>query len=128
MQKIYGGFGGQWTRFNQVYCPPPPPPPPPHTHILTVLTFLVQYCDAVLKTLPDIRTVIALRQRLLQSASAGGRKARVGKELDIKDLLPADVLKNKGKYVGVKKLILSGIGSCLTTLEKYLSIEVAERA
>ena len=43
---------------------------------LLVSSFLVQFCDAVLKYLPDIRTVISLRQRLQQKKGGvedGGR-------------------------------------------------------
>ncbi len=37
---------------------------------------LVQYCDGVLKKLPDIKTVIAVRQQLLSGRSGAAKEPR----------------------------------------------------
>lgn len=57
---------------------------------------MVQYSDSVLKSLPDVRTVIALRQRLQQSASQQGGKLRMSVAFETKDLLHEDLLESKG--------------------------------
>ena len=53
-------------------------------------SYCVQYCDAVLKSLPDIKTVIALRQQLL----GGGTPARMN--TDSMSLTPDEIHKNSG--------------------------------
>ena len=53
-------------------------------------SYCVQYCDAVLKSLPDIKTVIALRQQLL----GGGTPARMN--TDPMSLTPDEIHKNTG--------------------------------
>lgn len=55
-------------------------------------SYCVQYCDAVLKSLPDIKTVIALRQQLL----GGGTPARMN--TDSMSLTPDEIHKNTGMY------------------------------
>lgn len=53
-------------------------------------SYCVQYCDAVLKSLPDIKTVIALRQQLL----GGGTPTSMS--TDSMSLTPDEVHRNAG--------------------------------
>lgn len=68
---------------------------------VAVSSFLVRYSDCVLKCLPDVRTVIALRQRLQQSVAGGGKLggregSKAAAASDTGGLVPEDLLKNKG--------------------------------
>ena len=54
-----------------------------------VKSFLVVYCDRVLKTLPDVKTLISLHQQLLVGVVTGCG-------LSIDKLGPSDQLRNAG--------------------------------
>jgi hypothetical protein len=64
-----------------------------------VSSFLVKYCDTVLKRLPDARTFVSLRQRL-QQQQLGGHNKKVGVSEDSSketvDLVPEDKIRNAG--------------------------------
>ena len=53
-------------------------------------SYCVQYCDAVLKSLPDIKTVISLRQQLLGGATPASMST------DSMALTPDEVHRNAG--------------------------------
>ncbi len=64
---------------------------------------LVQYCDGVLKQLPDIKTVITVRQQLLpgRTGAAPPSAAAITKETAKKDntaLKPEEKLHNAGTH------------------------------
>ena len=65
---------------------------------VAVSSFLVRYSDCVLKCLPDVRTVISLRQRVQQSATGRGKEGNkaAAAASDVGGLVPEDLLKNKG--------------------------------
>ena len=65
-------------------------------YCLLVSSFLVRYADAVLKWLPDIRTLVSLWQTLQNQKKAGGNSSKRSKD---EWLLPEDRLKNKGKML-----------------------------
>ena len=62
-----------------------------YTSVLLVDSFLVRYCDSILKSLPDLRTIISLRQQLL----AGSGVKTSNTSLD--NLLPGHHLRNTGQ-------------------------------
>ena len=66
--------------------------------VCLVSSFLVGYCDAVLKYLPDVKTMISLHQQLLKEkerAAGADPNSLVGR---LGKLSAEDVLKNEGIF------------------------------
>ena len=64
--------------------------------LIIVSSFLVKYCDSVLKRLPDARTLISLRQRLLQRREDEEGGVRESENDGTSDLCLEERIKNAG--------------------------------